>query len=157
MSQTFNIQYCICITHSFLIQSIIPDLFSVSSISARDGRTNLKKLMNRTRIIQPNQIPFTLMLSLVLIIKGGFSLFSWLWEAFSSNCESQFQKLWLMLLCNLTTYLKKNGKLNILPIDNHNKKKNNKKSYCSNSNRERPSLVKGHYTSITVHGRQIIS
>lgn len=25
-------------------------------------------------------------------------------------------------------------------------------SYCSNSNRERQTLVKGHYTSITVYG-----
>lgn len=115
----FNI---LCITHSFLIQNIIPDLFSVSSISARDGRINLKKLMNCTRIIQTNHFPCTLMLSLVIIIKGGFSLFSWLWEAFSSNSDSQSRKLWLMLLHIWTISLKKNGKLNILPNDEHNKK-----------------------------------
>lgn len=53
----------------------------------------------------------------------NFSLFSWLWEAFSSISDSQSRKLWLMLLHNLTISLKKNGKLNILPTDEHNKKK----------------------------------
>lgn len=62
-----------------------------------------------------------MLLSLAFIIKGGFNLFIWPWEAFSSNSESR--KLWLMLLHNLTISLKKNGKLNILPIDEHNLKK----------------------------------